>query len=142
MSHETYRQRSRVIEGVLEDIDISGGWRIPGKWQLDIELLFGSEAEFVLALYPRWFAALTARLDQVLEDRPAEPSAAVARTARQLVREYPALFALLAEYCDHPALEAIHERERRTLGWAPGARLATLAARRGDLTHDDPVPVP
>lgn len=134
-AQETYRQRARVIDGVLADIDHSGGRRIPAKWQLDIELLFGSEAGFALALYPRWFAALSARLDQVLEDLPGDLPDAAGRAAASLASERPELFTLLALHSGDPELEVIHERELRSLRWAPAARLAALAANlpQGEL---------
>jgi hypothetical protein len=133
MSWETYRRRESVIDGVLEDVAASGDVRISDKWQPEIEETFGGVAGFAGALYPRWFAALTARLDQVLQDQPADLPDAAARVAVELAREQPALFAVLASCSGHPALEAARQRERRYLGWAPGAQLAALASRRDDL---------
>jgi hypothetical protein len=127
MSWETYRRRESVMDGVLEDVAASGDWRIPDRWHQEIEETFGGEAGFAGALYPRWFAALSARLDPVLEARPADLPDAAARAARQLARERPALFALLAAYRDHPVLAEARRRERQYLDWAPGAQLTALA---------------
>lgn len=136
MSWETYRQRQRVLDGVLDDVAASGSWQIPARWRPETERTFGGEADFAQALYPRWFAALTARLDTVLENRPADLPEAAARAARQLARERPALFALLAAYADHPVMERVRQQERGYLGWAPGAQLAALAPQRDDLLRE------
>ena len=127
MSYETCRRRESVMNEVLEDVAASGDWRIPAKWRQEIEETFGGEAGFAVALYARWFAALTVRLDPVLEAPPADLPDAAARAARQLAREHPALSALLADYLDHPALAEARRRERRYFDWAPGAQLASLA---------------
>lgn len=127
MSYETYRRRESVVNEVLEDVAASGDWRIPARWRPEIEATFGGEAGFTAALYPRWFAALTARLDPVLEERPADLPDAAAQAARQLAGEEPALFGLLAAYADDPALAEARSRERRCFDWAPGAQLAALA---------------
>ena len=133
MSSEAYRRRSRVLDEVLADIDETGGWQVPARWLPEVERTFGSVAGFAQALYPRWFAALTARLDPVLEEQPADLPDEAARVAAELAREQPALFAMLAAYCDHPALAEVHRRERQYLSWAPGAALAALAPRLDDL---------
>lgn len=138
MSWEDFRERQRVVDGVLDDIAASESWQVPAQWQSEIENTFGGEADsaralFARALYPRWFAALSARLDAVLESQPADLPEAAARAARQLARERPAQFALLAGYAGHPALEEAHRRERRYLDWAPGAQLSALAPQRDDL---------
>lgn len=133
MSWEDFRERQRVVDGVLDDIAASESWRIPAQWQPEIENTFGDEALFARALYPRWFAALSARLDAVLESCPADLPEAAARAARQLARERPAQFALLSGHAGHPELEEVRRRERRYLDWAPGAQLAALAPQRDDL---------
>jgi hypothetical protein len=136
MSWETYRQRSRVLDGVLNDVAASGSRRVPARWRPEIDEAFGGEAGFAQALYARWFAALTARLDPVLEAWPADLPDTAARVARQLARERPALFGLLAAYSGHSALEGARQRDRHYLDWAPGAQLAALAARPDDLLQE------
>ena len=127
MSWETYQRRARVMNEVLDDVAASDDRRIPDRWRPEIERTFGSEAGLARALYPRWFAALTARLDPVLEAGPADLPDAAARAARQLARERPALFGLLAAYRGDPALADARRQERRYLDWAPGAQLTALA---------------
>lgn len=133
MSWEDYRHRSRVMDAVLDDVAASRSGQLPARWRPEIDAAFGGEAGFAQALYRRWFAALTVRLDPVLEARAAGRPAAAARAARRLARERPALFALLAAYSGHPALEAARQRERHDLAWAPGAQLAALTPLLDDL---------
>lgn len=137
MSWEDYRQRTRVLDAVLDDVTASGDWRIPDQRQPEIELTFGDQAGFARALYPRWFAALSARMDTVLEAHPEDLPEAAEREAAQLARERAGLFALLAAYADHPALEEAREQERHYLDWAPGAQLTALAVRRDELLPED-----
>ena len=127
-SWQDYHRRARVVDGVLHDAAASGDYQIPARWQPQIRVAFGGDGGLVGALYHRWFAALTARLDPLLEAPPADLPAAAAQAARQLARERPALFGLLSACAGHPVLAAAREREKRSLGWAPGAQLATLAA--------------
>lgn len=129
MTWQDHVRRQRILDGVLDDVAASGSRRIPARWRPQIEETFADEAGFVLALYPRWFAALTARLDAVLEARPADLPDAAARAARQLAGERPVLFALLAAYSGDPALESVRQRERRYLDWAPGAQLTALTGQ-------------
>ena len=133
MSLNDYRRRTSVQDAVLAEVDETANWQVPARWLPEVERTFGSEASFVQSLYPRWFAALTARLDPVLEDRPADLADAAARAARQLAREHPAMFALLAAYADRPVMEGARQRERQYLYWAPGAQLTALAAREDEL---------
>lgn len=137
MSWEDYRQRARVLDAVLDDVTASSDWQVPDQRQPEVEKTFGDQAGFAQALYPRWFAALTARLDAVLEEHPEDLPEAAEREAAQLARERAGLFALLAAHADHPALEEAREQERRYLDWAPGAHLTALAQRRGELLPDD-----
>lgn len=137
MSWEDYRQRTRVLDAVLDDVTASGDWQIPDQRQPEIEQTFGDQAGFARALYPRWFAALSARMDTVLEAHPEDLPEAAEREAAQLARERAGLFALLAAYADHPALEEAREQERHYLDWAPGAQLTALAARRDELLPED-----
>jgi hypothetical protein len=132
METETYlwddpRQRTRVMNGVLNDIATSDDWHVPAKWQLETDLMFGGEAGFALALYPRWFAALSARLDAVLEDRSADLKEASARVARELAAEQAPMFTLLAAYSGQPEFAAVRQQERRYFGWAPDVHLSALA---------------
>jgi hypothetical protein len=141
METETYlwddpRQRTRVMNGVLNDIAASDDWHVPAKWQLETALMFGGEAGFALALYPRWFAALSARLDAVLEDRSGDLTQGPVQAARQLAAEQPAVFTLLAAYCGQPEFAAVRQQERRYFGWAPGAHLSALAVDLADTLPD------
>lgn len=128
MTWENYRRRASVLDGVLDDVAASGDWRVPDRWRSQIDATFGGEAELALALYPRWFAALSARLDEVLAERPADLAEAAERTARQLASDRPALFAVVSAYAEHPVFETARRQERRHLYWAPGAQLPALAS--------------
>jgi hypothetical protein len=101
--------------------------QIPARWWPEIRVALGGDGGFAGALYHRWSAALTARLDAVLEARPADLPDAAAQAARLLARERPALFGLLSAYASHPVLAAARVREKDSLAWAPGAQLAALA---------------
>jgi len=133
MSWKDYERRQRLMNGVLDDVAASGDWSLPRQRQPEISETFGDEAGFALALYPRWFSALSARLDAVLEELPADLAGAAGREARRLARERPAMIAVLSAYADHPALEAARVREQRYLDWAPGAQLPALAARLDEV---------
>lgn len=133
MSWKDYERRQQLMDAVLDDVAASGDWRIPDRWQPEITAMFGGEAGFALALYPRWFATLSARLDAVLEELPADLTGAAETEAVRLVRARPAMFAVLAAYADHPELEAARHQERQYLDWAPAAQLPALAARLDDL---------
>jgi hypothetical protein len=133
METETYpwddpRQRTRVMNDVLDDIAASDDWHVPAKWRLETDLMFGGEAGFAMALYPRWFAALSARMDAVLEGRSADLKEASARAARQLAAEQAPMFTLLAAYSGQPEFAAVRQQERRYFGWVPGVHLSALAA--------------
>lgn len=132
MSWKDYEQRQHLMDGVLDDVAASG-WHVPAQWQTQITETFGDEAGFALALYPRWFSALSARLDAVLEELPADLADEAERTAVRLARERPAMIAVLSAYADHPALAAARRQEQQYLDWAPGAQLPALAARLDDL---------
>ena len=127
MSWEDYHRRARVVDGVLHDVAASRDGQIPGRWRPEIRVALGGDGGFAGALYHRWFSALTARLDAVLEARPADLPDAAAQAARLLARERPALFGLLSAYASHPVLAAARVREKDSLAWAPGAQLAALA---------------
>ena len=129
MSWEDYHRRARVVDGVLHDVAASRNGQIPAQWWPEIRVVFGGDGGFAGALYHRWFAALTARLDAVLEEWPADLPDAAAQAARLLARERPALFGLLSAYASHPVLAAVREREKEFLAWAPGAQLAALTAQ-------------
>src|SRR5690348_18388687 len=96
MSWEDYHRRARVVDGVLYDVAASRDGQIPARWWPEIRVALGGDGGFAGALYHRWFAALTARLDAVLEAQPADLPDAAARAARLLARERPALFGLLS----------------------------------------------
>ena len=127
MSWEDYHRRARVVDGVLHDVAASRDGQIPARWRPEIRAALGGDGGLAGALYHRWFAALTARLDAVLEARPADLPDAAAHAARLLARERPALFGLLSAYASHPVLAAARVREKDSLAWAPGAQLAALA---------------
>jgi hypothetical protein len=133
MSWEDYRERTHVLDAVLDDVTAGSDWRIPEQRQSEVDETFGGQAGFARALYPRWFAALSARLDTVLEEHPADLPEAAEREAAQLARERAGLFALLTAHADSPALSEAREQEAHYLDWAPGAQLTALAARRDEL---------
>lgn len=133
MSWKDYERRQRLMDGVLDEVAASGDWSLPRQRQPEISETFGDDAGFALALYPRWFSALSARLDVVLEELPADLAGAAEREATRLARERPAMIAVLAAYADDPALSAARRREEQYLDWAPGAHLPALAARLDDL---------
>lgn len=133
MSWKDYERRQRLMDTVLGDVAASGDWSLPRQRQPEISETFGGEAGFALALYPRWFSALSARLDAVLEELPDDLEGAAEQEARRLARERPAMIAVLSAYVDHPELAAARHREQQYLDWAPGAQLPALASRLEDL---------
>ncbi|MGY1801735.1 hypothetical protein ACI78T_00450 [Blastococcus sp. SYSU D00922] len=65
---------------------------------------FGDAHELVLAVHQRWQVSLLARLDQVIEDQPADLHRAVLRAVREQSRAMPGFAALLREHADDPVL--------------------------------------
>lgn len=117
MSWQDYYRRRRIIDGVLADVTRTGWAVIPADWHQPIIEIFGDEESFLAALGYRWLNTLTARLDQVCEDQPADVDAAVHRARHALATEQPTLAALLTAYADKPALVTARTTERQRCEW-------------------------
>lgn len=89
MSWNDYRERREVLDTVLEraQLDPTAALDLTG---LDVDRLFGSADNLLLALEHRWATQLAARLDQAIHD------GIPARVAREeLSADMPILRALL-----------------------------------------------
>lgn len=131
-----YRNQRRVREMVLADMARTGHPVVTRRAEVEAE--FGDLDTFLLALHHRWWTALEARVDGVLEDEPPDPGGAVAAAATRLAGPDRLL---LDAYAERPALGAAERVRRRRLadlaGIDPGVldRAPAPADRRGPLAR-------
>lgn len=71
---------------------------------------FGSERDLALAVHQRWQVNLLARLDQVLEEGPADLHRSVLGAVEAQSRAMPGFAAVLREHAEDPALAAARAR--------------------------------
>ncbi|TWF81267.1 hypothetical protein FHX44_117210 [Pseudonocardia hierapolitana] len=101
----------------------------------DVEATFGSIESFLLALHHRWRTALFARVDNLLEDAPADFDAAVVAAWTDPTTGGRGLRALLDAHADSPALSAAQERERRLVRQTLGVEVPSPAPRPRAVAH-------
>lgn len=96
--------RFRLVSAVLSDVARTGR---PVVTRSDaVAALFGSTDEFLLAVHHRWRTAVTAHVDALLEDPPADLEAAYVDLCLDLAAKRASLRALLDAYATNPALAA------------------------------------
>ncbi|MQA14860.1 MAG: hypothetical protein GEV09_12005 [Pseudonocardiaceae bacterium] len=88
---------------------------MPAELQREVDTEFGGLDGLLLAAAHRWYTALHAHLDAVLEQHPAHLPTAVAELWRALERTHPACRALLDAHGDRPVLATVEARQRRML---------------------------
>ena len=101
----------------------------------DVEAAFGSVESFLLALHHRWRTAFFARVDNLLEDAPADFDAAVVAAWTDPTTGGRGLRALLDAHSGSPALAAAQERERELVRRTVGVEVPAAGARPRTVTH-------
>lgn len=117
------RRRYRLIEAVLDGVRHSGPPVVPVAFRDEVDAEFGGVDGLLLAVAHRWHTAFVAHLDAVLEDAPADLSAAVAELWQALARTHATSRALLDAHAARPTLVAAHNRLRRDVLAATGVEL-------------------
>lgn len=106
---------------------------------VEIEAEFGTLTPFLLYAEQRWLTTVTAHLDALHEDEPADLPTAGAQLWARLATGRRELRALLDAYADEPTLAAAEARTRRVVMAATGVTAERLrsdnqrAARRRGL---------
>lgn len=126
------RERNRLVSAVLDDVAKT---RSPAVRQ-DLITQFGELDELLLAVHHRWWTTFEAHLDELLEQPPANPAAALAELWHGLGIRLEGARALLDAHADRPSLAAAEQRRRRGTSTALGLPLAALpGARRTAGNH-------
>ncbi|WP_232661652.1 hypothetical protein [Pseudonocardia sp. TRM90224] len=121
---EQTHRRQALLKAVLADVEASGQ---PAVTHLDeVVAEFGDVTAFLLAAHHRWYTAVLARIDVVLEDQQLEPVEAVAEIWTVLAERHAPLRALLDAHRDEPALAAADEHYRGLVLRDLGVDLAAL----------------
>lgn len=110
--------RYRVAAGVLEDVSRSGSAETISRWSDDVEAAFGDLDSFLRHVQRRWYTALGARVDQILEEEVSDRQGAVRAAWQELSGLDPASRLILDAYADHPALQHGERRHSHLLGAA------------------------
>lgn len=106
--------RHQLSARILADVRRSGRGTVTARWADDIAETFGDLDSFLQHVQRRWYTALAARVDGLLEDDVADRQAAVRALWVDLARTDPASRLLLDAYAGHPAL-AHGERRHASL---------------------------
>lgn len=110
--------RFQLVSVVLSDVARTG--RPVVTRSDEVAALFGSTDDFLLAVHHRWATAVTAHVDALLEDPPADLESAYVDLCLDLATKRPSLRALLDAYAANPTLAAaetaLTRRMQRDLG--------------------------
>jgi len=115
---ERVHDRYRVSRVVLEEVGRSGRADAVSAWADEIEAAFGDLDAFLQHVQRRWYTALAARVDAVLEQDVADRQAAVRAAWSELAGVDPATRVVLDAYAGHPALQHGERAHTRLLGAA------------------------
>lgn len=107
--------RHRVAALVLDDVRRRGHAETVVRWSDEIEGAFGDLDSFLRHVQRRWYTALAARVDRVLEQETPDRQAAVRQAWSDLSRLDPASRLLLDAYAGHPALQHGERRHSQLL---------------------------
>ncbi|RJL34350.1 hypothetical protein [Bailinhaonella thermotolerans] len=141
MAWNDVHRRHRLVRRVLDGVAAAGRPEVPRDLAAEVEAEFGGLGGLLREVQARWYRAFDARLDAVLEERPADLAPALARLRGELAAAMPAARLLLDAHHDHPDLAALHARHRRTLA-AAGAAGAAGAADPADAATLPPADAP
>jgi hypothetical protein len=115
----------RRVADVLDGVARTGR---PDGARLDaVAAEFGGLDAFLLALHHRWWTAVYAHLDALLEDPPADFEAGVARLWADMAARQPGLRVLLDAHAARPALAAAERGQRERLRADLGVELPAAA---------------
>ena len=133
---ERVHERYRVASAVLEDVRRSGRPDAVAGWSEEIEAAFGDLDAFLQHVQRRWYTAIAARVDAVLESDVGDRTTAVRGAWEDLSRHDPASRIVLDAYAAHPALQHGERQHGRLLAAAlrsptpEAAEPAVTTARR------------
>jgi len=106
---------------VLDDVSRSGSTEAVSGWAEDIEAAFGDLDTFLRHVQRRWYTALGARVDGVLERGAVDRQAEVRAAWSELAAADPGSRMVLDAYAGHPALQ---HGERRHAGLLAAALMS------------------
>jgi hypothetical protein len=124
MSH-----RFRLVAAVLDEAARTGnvkGVRLDG-----VLAEYRDLDSFLLALHHRWWTAVYAQLDRVLEDPPEDLGTAVRAVWGELAGRQPGLRVFLDAYAGHPVLASVERRQCERLRADLGVELDVALAVSG-----------
>ncbi|MGH3518609.1 MAG: hypothetical protein ACRDQ7_14565 [Haloechinothrix sp.] len=113
-SWERTHRRYRLVYAVADAIALRGP-EVIDEWQAAIHAEFGGMDGFLKDVQRRWYTAVDAYLDTVLEDEPADMDAAVAEIMWSVATTDRGLRLVLDGFADHPALAEGDAYHRRSL---------------------------
>ena len=110
MAWEAAHRRYELVRAVLAEVARTGRAEIPADLAGEIKEVYGDFADFRCDVRRRWYLTFDARLDQLLENPPANLGRAVVDLWRDLEREQPG-FRVLREAHAEPTAADVHHRE-------------------------------
>jgi hypothetical protein len=126
MAWEETRRRYDLVNAVLAEVAHTGRPDVSAHLAGEIDEVFGDFTAFLCDVRRRWYQTFDARLDNLLENPPADLEHAVVDLWQDLDRERPAVRVLLDA---HPALTPVDAHHRATLLAATGVDQSHLFAR-------------
>ena len=114
----------RTLTAVLADIARTGRPEITRPEE--VATAFGDPDGLLRLAQHRWYAAVYAHLDALLEDPPPDLPAAVGGLWRSLAARHAPVRALLDAHAHHPTLRAADRHHRRVLLETVGVDVAAL----------------
>ena len=112
--------RHQLVHAVLNEIGRTGRPAVAARYRADVHAEFGDFGGFLGEVQRRWYRALDARLDAILEHEPDDLAAALADIWAGLAEIMPETRLLLDTHADHPALRELHAHHRRSMRAALG----------------------
>lgn len=100
---EQTHRRYDLVYAVADAIALRGP-EVIDEWHDEIDEVFDDVAGFLRDVQRRWYTAVDAYLDAVLEEQPADVEAAVAEILGRVSTTDRALRIVLDAFADHPAL--------------------------------------
>ncbi|MGH3451115.1 MAG: hypothetical protein ACRDQW_10395 [Haloechinothrix sp.] len=111
---ERTHRRYRLVYAVADAIALRGP-EVIDEWQAAIHTEFGGMDGFLQDVQRRWYTAVDAHLDAVLEDEPADSGVAVAEILDSVSATDRSLRLVLDAFAEHPVLLEGDARHRRSL---------------------------
>lgn len=111
---EQTHRRYNLVYSVADAVALRGPVAVE-EWREPIEREFGDVAGFLRDVQRRWYTAVDAYLDVVLEDEPADMSVAVAEIVQHVSETDRQLRVVLDAFANDPVLAAGDAYHRRAL---------------------------